>query len=100
MAGADRWSGTFEEIKLKGRELVAEVQRLIHEGNVRRIIIRDTQGNTFVEIPLTIAAIGVVAAPILAAVGALAALVADFTVVVERAEAPRKPEAGGDGEAI
>ncbi len=76
----------FEECKVRGKELVEKVSDLIHEGNVRRIILRDEKGNTFMEIPLTIAAVGVIAAPILAAVGGLAALAANYRMVVERSE--------------
>jgi len=79
-----------EEVQVVGRDLVDQVKSLIHEGNVRRIIIKDVQGNTFVEIPVTIAAVGIVLAPVLAAVGAISALVAKFTIVIERAE-PNDP---------
>ena len=75
----------FEEIKVAGVELVEKVKALIHEGNVRRIIIKDEHGHTFVEIPVTIAAVGALVAPVLAAVGALAAMAAKFTIVVEKA---------------
>lgn len=75
-----------EEVQVLGRDLVDKVKSLIHESNVRRIIIKDTQGNTFVEIPVSVAAVGVVLAPVLAAVGAISALVAKFTIVVERAD--------------
>jgi hypothetical protein len=80
----------LEEFKVLGKELVEKVQEMIHAGNIRRIIIRDTHGHTFLEIPLTVAAVGVVAAPVLAAVGAIAAHMADFTIVVERVE-PKPP---------
>jgi hypothetical protein len=73
-----------EEVQVLGRDLVDRVKALIHEGNVQRVIIKDQQGHTFIEIPVTIAAIGAVAAPILAAVGAIAAIVSKFTIVVER----------------
>lgn len=76
----------LEEFKVLGKELVDKVQEMIHAGNIRRIIIRDEQGHTFVEIPLTVAAIGAVAAPILAGVGAIAAHLAHFTIVVERVQ--------------
>lgn len=82
-----------EEMQVLGRDLVDKVKSLIHEGNVQRIIIKDLQGHTFVEIPVTVAAVGVVLAPVLAAVGAISALVAKFTIVVERSE-PKGPEAG------
>jgi hypothetical protein len=75
----------FEEVKVLGRDLVDKVKGLIHEGNVRRIIIKDEHGETFVEIPVSVAAVGAVFAPILAAVGALAAMAAKFTIVVEKA---------------
>jgi hypothetical protein len=73
-----------EEVQVLGRDLVDRVKALIHEGNVQRVIIKDQQGHTFIEIPVTIAAIGAVAAPVLAAVGAIAAIVSKFTIVVER----------------
>jgi hypothetical protein len=82
----------FEEFRVQARELVDRVRDLIHEGNIRRIIIRDERGNTFLEIPVNIAAVGVIAAPLLAALGTLAALVARFTVVVERMKQDPTPE--------
>jgi hypothetical protein len=82
-----------EEIQVLGRDLVDKVRELIHEGNVQRIIVKDEHGNTFLEIPVTVAAVGLVLAPLLAAVGAISALVAKFTVVVVRTEP--KPPAGG-----
>jgi hypothetical protein len=75
----------YEEFKVQARELVEKVRQLIHEGNVRRVIIRDDKGHTFVEIPVTVAAVGVIVAPVLAAVGAIAAMAAHFNIVVERA---------------
>jgi hypothetical protein len=80
----------YEEFKVRGKDLVDKIKDLVHEGNVRRIILKDEKGQTFLEIPLTVAAVGVVAAPLVAALGALAALVAHFTVVVERAGDPPK----------
>jgi hypothetical protein len=73
----------IEQIKVTGEELVEQVERLIHEGNVRRIVIK--QGaHTVAEFPLTMGVIGLLLAPILAAVGALAAVLTDCTVEVER----------------
>ncbi len=87
-------ASVFEEIKVQSRELVEKVKVLLHEGNVRRIIVKDEKGHTFLEIPLTVAAIGVIGAPVLAGIGAIAATVAHFTVVVERNEPEQaaKPE--------
>lgn len=79
-----------------GRDLVEKVKSLIHEGNVRRIIIRDTQGNTFMEISVTVAAVGAVLAPVLAAVGAISALAAKFTIVVVWTQEPQRPELKSD----
>jgi len=79
----------IEEVKVMSHELADKVKALISEGNVNRVIIRDEHGNTFLEIPVTVAAIGAVFAPILAAVGAIAAMAAKFTILVERA-APRE----------
>ncbi len=81
-----------EEIQVLGRDLVELLKALITEGNVQRVILEDEQGHTFIEIPVTFAALGVVAAPILAAVGALSALAAKFTIVVERVQ-PKSPSA-------
>jgi Domain of unknown function (DUF4342) len=81
----------FEEFKVQAGELGDKVKELLHEGNVRRIIVKDSAGHTFLEIPLTIAAVGAIAAPVLTAIGALAAMVADFHVVVERTEPPTAP---------
>jgi hypothetical protein len=77
-----------EEFQVMGSNLVEKVKELIHEGNVQRVIIKNEQGHTLVEIPVTFAAIGVVAAPVLAAVGAIAGIVTKCTLVVERREPP------------
>jgi len=66
-----------------GRELVRKVEELIHEGNIRRIVIRQN-GRVLLDIPLAVAVVGAVLAPVLAAVGALAAIVANCTISVER----------------
>ncbi len=73
-----------EEHKVGGDGLVAKVKELIREGNIRRISIKNAEGKTLIEIPLTIGVVGLAFAPVLAAVGALAALAADFTLVVEK----------------
>lgn len=81
----------YEEIKVRAADLVEKVKDLIHESNVRRVIIKDDHGVTFMEIPLGVATIGAILAPVLAAVGAVATLLSNFTVVVERAERREKP---------
>lgn len=74
-----------EEFTLSGSELVDKVKELIHQGNIRRIAIKQ-DGDTVMELPLTVAAVGVVLVPVLAAVGAFAALVSKCSIVVERIE--------------
>ena len=73
-----------EKIDVKGGHLVAKVKELIHEGNVRRIIIRDSDGKSVLEMPVTVGVVGIFAAPTMAAVGAVAALAADYSIEVER----------------
>lgn len=73
-----------EEFKVKGDMLLKKTKQLIKEGNVRRITIKDKDGTAIVVIPLTIGVVGTVLAPPLAAVGAIAALVTDCTISVER----------------
>jgi hypothetical protein len=73
-----------EEFRVNGEELLAKIKQLIHEGNIRRVIIKDRDGKTLIEFPLTIGVVGTVLAPTLVAVGAIAALVTEATVVVEK----------------
>lgn len=73
-----------EEFKVRGHEVIEKVKELVKEGNVRRIIIKDEKGKVLMEIPVTFAVVGAVFAPILAALGALAALVSKCTIEVER----------------
>jgi hypothetical protein len=75
-----------EEFRVNGEELIAKIKQLFHEGNIRRIIIKDKDGKTVMEIPLTIGVVGALLAPTLAAVGAIAALLTEATVVVEKVE--------------
>lgn len=77
---------TTETFQIKGEDLVKKVKELIHEGNVRRIIIKNKEGKTLIEFPLTFGVVGVIIAPVLAAVGAIAALVSECSIVVEREE--------------
>jgi len=74
------------EFRVRGDNLVARVKEILHEGNVRRIIIKNDEGRTLLEIPLTIGVVGAVLAPVWAALGALAALAADLRIVVEKVE--------------
>lgn len=93
-AGAQGQTGqgekrTFtEEFKVSGEAVVSKVKELVREGNVRRISIKNDEGRTLVEIPLTIGVIGTVLLPVWAAIGAIAALVANLTITVERVGEP------------
>jgi hypothetical protein len=73
-----------EEFKVNGPEILSKFKELIREGNIRRIILKNEEGKVFLEIPLTIGIIGAAVAPILAAIGAIAALVSSMTIVVEK----------------
>ncbi len=78
------------EFTVKGEQLLEKIKQLLHEGNIRRIIIKDVKGNIFMEIPLTIGVVGTALLPVLAAVGALAALVSDFTIQIIKRDEPEK----------
>jgi hypothetical protein len=73
-----------EEFQVKGEEIVAKIKELIHEGDIRRVIIKNEEGRTLIDIPLTIGVVGALVAPQLAALGAIAALVTRGTIVVEK----------------
>jgi hypothetical protein len=75
-----------EEIQTTGEELLAKLKELVREGNVRRVIIKDEEGKTLIEVPLTLGVVGAVLLPAWAAIGAIAALVTDCTIVVEKVE--------------
>ena len=79
------------EFRVRGEDLLKKIKDLIREGNVRRIILKDEQGKTYLEIPLTFGVVGVVLAPVLAAIGALAALAGNFTI-----EIVKRDEKGGE----
>lgn len=87
----------FEEYKVDGDAVVAKIKELIHQGNIRRILIKNEQGQILIEIPLTLGVVGAVLLPVWAAIGAIAALAVKLTIVVERVDdtpAPQEPPAG------
>lgn len=84
-----------EEFQLKGEEVVAKVKELVHEGNVRRIIVSDSDGKRLLEIPMTVGVVGALLLPALAALGALAAVLTDCTITVVRQEPDAAPPADG-----
>lgn len=77
-----------EEFKLEGEKVLAKIKELIHEGNIRRVIIKDKDGKILMEIPMAFGVVGILIAPQLAAIGAIAALLTEATIVVEKAEQP------------
>lgn len=74
----------IEEIKTTGEDLLKKVKEVLHEGNVRRLIIRDGAGKTLIEVPVTLGVVGILVAPTLAAIGVIAALVTDCSIIVEK----------------
>jgi len=75
-----------EEFRVDGEELLRKIKNLIQEGNIRRVIIKDKEGKVIFEIPLTFGVVGALIAPQLAAIGAIAALLGEAAVVVEKRE--------------
>lgn len=75
-----------EEFHVNGEMLVAKIKELLHEGNIRRITIKDQGGDTLIVIPLTMGVVGAIIVPVWAAIGAIAALVAKLTIVIERVD--------------
>jgi hypothetical protein len=73
----------LKEYKVRGDELVARAKQLIHEGNVRRLIVKDEKGETILEVPLTVGVVGAMLVPVWVALGAIAALAVRYTLVVE-----------------
>lgn len=82
---------TTKRIKVRGEEMLAKVRELIHEGNVRRIVVINEAGTTVLEFPLTAGVVGAVVAPALVAIGAIAALASDYTLLIEGTQ-PAKPK--------
>ncbi|HEX5038584.1 MAG TPA: DUF4342 domain-containing protein [Candidatus Limnocylindria bacterium] len=84
-----------QEFTISGDEVVAKVKELIHEGNIRRLIIKNEDGRTMLEVPLTLGLVGAALLPVLAAIGAAAAIATRCTIVVEREE-PSPSTADGE----
>jgi hypothetical protein len=76
----------IEEFKVDGKELVEKVKELVHQGNIRRIVIKNPEGKALMEIPLTVGVVGALLLPTVAALGVIAALVTQCTITVERVE--------------
>ncbi len=78
----------YEEFRVTGEAVVAKVKELVREGNIRRIILKNEQGEVLIEIPLTLGVVGALLLPVWAAIGAIAAMAANLTVLVERVDPP------------
>jgi hypothetical protein len=74
----------YEEFRISGEQLVAKIKEIVHEGNVRRVTIKNDQGQILMILPLTVGVVGAFLVPVWAAVGALAALAANLTIGVEK----------------
>jgi hypothetical protein len=82
----------WESIKAEGGQLLDRLKELVHEGNVRRVVVQH-EGKTVAEFPLTAGVLGALIAPVAAAIGAIVALLKDCTIAVEREQPePRAPE--------
>ena len=75
-----------EEVEATGESLLRKVKEVVHQGNIRRLTIRDKEGRSLIDIPMTVGVVGVLVAPQLAAIGAIAALVTECSLVVEKVE--------------
>ncbi len=80
------------EFKVKGDQLLKKVKEFIHQGNVRRIIIKNDEGKTYLEIPVTVGVVGALLLPVWAAIGALAAVVSNFTIEIINIEKKKEKE--------
>ena len=81
----------MDEFKVKGEELLSKVKEIIHQGNIRKIIIKNDSGKTYLEVPVTIGVVGLVLAPVWAAIGALAALASSFNIQVVTKDEKEEP---------
>lgn len=88
-----------ERIKVAGDQILSVVKTVIHEGNVRRLIIRNEKDQILIEVPVTVGVVGVLVAPVAAALGAVAALVTHCTIEVERVGEPPQAQDAADAEA-
>ncbi len=73
-----------EEFQVRGDEIIAKIKELIREGNIRRVILKNEDGRTLIDVPLTVGVMGVIVAPQLAAIGVVAALLSHGTILVEK----------------
>jgi hypothetical protein len=82
----ERQTDRVQEFSVSGEELIAKFKELVHEGNIRRVTIKNDEGKTLIEVPLTLGVVGAALLPVFAAIGAVAALATRCTIVVERTD--------------
>ena len=87
-----------EEFQMDGASVVAKIREVVAAGNVRRITLKNDEGKTLIEIPLTLGVVGAVLLPVWAAIGAIAALAVNLTIVIEKVEQPEAGPASGEQE--
>lgn len=90
----------IEEISVSGDSLLREVRDIVHQGNIRRITIKNEAGVSLIEIPLTLGLVGAVLLPVWAAIGAIAALAVRYRIVIERIEEPADEIVGAESEKV
>lgn len=89
-----------EEFRINGDALVTKVKELLREGNIRRLIIKNEKGEVLIEIPMTLGVVGAIVLPVWAALGAIAALAANLTIVVEKVDNAPPAAAGSDAKEV
>jgi hypothetical protein len=82
-----------EELKVEGKELVDTVKRIVHEGNVRRVVVRNAEGRTVLDIPVNAGVVGAVVFPIMATLATIAVYAAHYSLIIERSGPPAAPPA-------
>ncbi len=87
---SDSASTPVESYQLTGEDVISRIRQIVHEGNVRRVLIKNAEGHVIVEFPLTIGVVGAALVPMWAALGAIVALVSDCTIEIERNDEPNR----------
>ena len=82
------FKGFTEELKVEGRELVEKVKRLVREGNVRRIVVRNPEGRTILDVPVNAGVVGAVVFPMIATLASIAVYAAHYSLIIERSGPP------------
>ena len=82
------FKGFTEELKVEGKELVDTVKRLVHEGNVRRVVVRNPEGRTILDVPVNAGVLGAVVFPMIATLATIAVYAARYTLIIERSGPP------------